>query len=260
MAWTTAAEAAPSHTKIATSAYKTQESSYRTNNNEQSHLNGGGPGWWGERGPRGWPGLRGWTGPRGAAGPQGPRGTTGSTGPRGATGPQGVAGSQGPQGIIGPQGSQGIIGPQGPQGVIGPQGPAGSSQYGYVYNQSAQVVAIESDVTFSTNGILTGGITHAAGNATIGITNAGDYKVTFSVTGVEPSQFALFVNGVPVTGAIYGSGAGTQQNNGQVFVTLAAGDILTLRNHSSAAAVTLQTLAGGTQTNVNASIAIEKLS
>jgi hypothetical protein len=32
-----------------------------------------------------------------------------------------------------------------------------------------------------------------------------------------------------------------------------------LVNHTSAAAVTLQTLAGGTQTNVNASIVIKKL-
>ncbi len=40
----------------------------------------------------------------------------------------------------------------------------------------------------------------------------------------------------------------------------AAGDIVTLRNHGSAAAVTLQTLAGGTRFNVNASILIKKLS
>jgi hypothetical protein len=58
---------------------------------------------------------------------------------------------------------------------------------------------------------------------------------------------------------VYGSGAGTQQDNGQVILTLSAGDVLTLVNHSSAAAVTLQTLAGGTQTNVNASLLIEKL-
>jgi hypothetical protein len=44
-----------------------------------------------------------------------------------------------------------------------------------------------------------------------------------------------------------------------VILVLGAGDVITLRNHSSAAAVTLQTLAGGTQTNVNASVSIEKL-
>ncbi len=44
-----------------------------------------------------------------------------------------------------------------------------------------------------------------------------------------------------------------------MILTLGAGDVITLRNHSSASAVTLQTLAGGTQQNVNASILIEKI-
>jgi hypothetical protein len=45
-----------------------------------------------------------------------------------------------------------------------------------------------------------------------------------------------------------------------VIITAAASDILTIRNHTSAAAVTLQTLAGGTQINTNASVLIQKLS
>ncbi|MEK4893948.1 hypothetical protein MHH74_28255 [Bacillus sp. FSL M7-0996] len=89
--------------------------------------------------------------------------------------------------------------------------------------------------------------------------NAGDYKISFSVSGVEPNQFTLFLNGAPVTNSVYGSGAGTQPNNEQTILTLAAGDVLTLHNHTSAAAATLQSLADGTQTNVNASIVIEKL-
>ena len=79
------------------------------------------------------------------------------------------------------------------------------------------------------------------------------------MSGVEPNQFALFLNGALVLGTVYGSGAGTQQNNGQAIIAIAAGDVLTLRNHSSSAAVSLQTLAGGIQTNVNASIVIKKL-
>jgi hypothetical protein len=133
------------------------------------------------------------------------------------------------------------------------------AEYAYVYNLGAEVVAIEADVTFDSNGILTPGITHAPGNAGIAFTSAGTYKVSFLVSGAEPGQFALFVNGALVPGTVYGSGAGTQQNTGQVIVTLNAADVLTVRNHSSAAAVTLQTLAGGTQTNVNASVLIEKL-
>ncbi|MCY9202271.1 BclA C-terminal domain-containing protein, partial [Bacillus halotolerans] len=138
-------------------------------------------------------------------------------------------------------------------------GAAGLSEYGYIYNLSAQTVAIEADVIFDSTGITTPGITHAPGTSQIAITTPGDYEVTFSVSGVEPNQFTLFLNGAPITNTVYGSGAGTQQNNGQAIIAIAAGDVLTLRNHTSAAAVTLQTLAGGTQPNVNASIVIKKL-
>jgi hypothetical protein len=131
---------------------------------------------------------------------------------------------------------------------------------GFIYNVSAQTVPIETDVIFDANGILKPGISHTPGTAQIIVTNPGSYEVTFFASGVEPNQFALFLNGALVTGTVYGSGAGTQQNNGQAIIALAAGDVLTLRNHSSSAAVTLQTLAVGTQTNVNASVVIKKLS
>ncbi len=103
-------------------------------------------------------------------------------------------------------------------------------------------------------------MTHAPGSSEITFTTAGDYEISFSVSAVEPNQFALFVNGAPLVGATYGSGAGTQQNNGMVIASFVAGDVVSVRNHSSPSAVTLQTLAGGTQTNVNASILIRKLS
>ena len=121
------------------------------------------------------------------------------------------------------------------------------------------MVPVEAAVTFDSNGVITPGITHAAGAAEIGFVNAGTYKVTFSISGVEPNQMTLFVNGAEVPGTTYGSGAGTQQNTGQAIVVLDAGDALTVNNHSSAAAVALQVLAGGTQTNANASIVVEKL-
>ncbi|MBW7458376.1 collagen-like protein, partial [Paenibacillus sepulcri] len=151
----------------------------------------------------------------------------------------------------------GSVGAVGATGATGPAG--GISQFGYVYNLASRVVPIEADVIFDTNGLLTPGITHAPGTTQIAVTDAGTYEVTFSVSGVEPNQFALFLNGALVAGTIYGSGAGTQQNNGQAIIALASGDVLTLRNHSSSAAVTLQTLAGGTQANVNASVVIKRL-
>ena len=114
-------------------------------------------------------------------------------------------------------------------------------------------------MVFASNGPISAGITHGLGDAGVTILNAGDYKVTFIVSGVEPNQFGLAVNGTAIASTIYGSGAGTQQTSGQAIITLAASDVLTLRNHSSAAAVTLQTLAGGTQANANASLVVEKL-
>ena len=194
-------------------------------------------------------------GRRGPRGLRGVQGATGATGPAGVTGATGDTGVTGPTGVTGATGDTGATGPTGVTGATG----AGLSEFAYVYNLSAETVALEAPVIFDSTGIITSGITHAPGTSQIIVTNPGNYEVTFSVSGVEPNQFTLFVNGGPVTNTVYGSGAGTQQNNGQAILALAAGDTLTLVNHTSAAAVTLQTLAGGTQTNVNASIIIKKL-
>ncbi len=213
----------------------------------------------GPAGPAGTNGVNGTNGLAGPAGPAGPGGPAGATGPAGPAGATGAVGPEGATGAVGPEGPTGPTGPAGTNGLNGTNGTSGSSQYAYVYNLLGTTVAIEADVPFSNNGILTSGITHAPGNAGVSFTSPGDYKVTYSVSGVEPAQFALFINGAQVPGTVYGSGAGTQQDNGQVIIRIAAADVLTLRNHSSAAAVTLQTLAGGTQINVNASLLIQKL-
>lgn len=210
-------------------------------------------------GPQGSPGAQGAPGQPGARGPAGLAGAAstvpGPAGPAGPTGPRGPTGAAST--VAGPTGPTGPTGPAGATGAAGPAG--GLSEYGYIYNLGAQVVAVGTAVVFDSNGVLTSGITHTAGLAPITITDPGDYKVTFSISGVEPNQFTVFLNAVPLIGATYGSGAGTQQNVGQVIVSLVTGDVLTIQNYTSAAAVTLQTLAGGTQTSVNASVVIEEL-
>ena len=198
-------------------------------------------------------GLRGVAGKTGAAGPVGATGTAGPVGATGAAGSQGTQGTQGTQGL---QGIQGTPGTDGEQGIPGSVGPA---QYAYIYNLSAQTVPLSADVTFDSNGALTAGITHAAGTAGVTLVGAGVYKVTFSVSAVGLSQMALFVGGTLVPGTTYGSGAGTQQNTGHAIFTVSAGSVLTLRNHTSAAATGLETLSGGSQVTTNASLVIEKL-
>jgi len=154
----------------------------------------------------------------------------------------------------------------GAQGDAGATGPACSGggggrggEYGYIYNLTGRTVANESPVIFDSNGPLSAGITHSLNSSTITIVNTGIYKVVFSVSGLQANQFALTQNNVVIPGTIYGSGAGTQQNTGQVIVSFAANDTLRLINHTSSAAVALQTLAGGTQINSNASILITKI-
>ncbi|HEY5173816.1 MAG TPA: hypothetical protein VIK54_18975, partial [Acidimicrobiia bacterium] len=169
-----------------------------------------------------------------------------------------TTGPQGPAGARGLSGATGMSGATGSAGATGPTGPAAAPSYAYIYNLTPRIVAIEGDVIFDSNGPLVG-FTHTAGTSTLSVTAAGTYLVDLSASATEPSQFALTVNGVAVPQATYGSGAGTQQDGGQVILNLSAGAVLTLRNHSSASAVTLATLIGGTQANVNASLVVEKL-
>ena len=189
----------------------------------------------------------------------------GLSGEVGAAGPEGSIGTPGAAGEAGQQGAPGLGGPQGPPGTpgatgaTGPAGSSGLSQYAYIYNLGGETVPLEADVTFDSNGVLTPGITHALGAAGVTLAIAGTYEVTFSVSGTEPSQVALFVNGTLVPGTVYGSGAGTQQNTGQAIFIAPAGAVLTVRNHTSSAAVGLATPIGGTQASSNASLVIEKL-
>ena len=120
-------------------------------------------------------------------------------------------------------------------------------------------MAVDAAVPFSSNGVMTAGISHSLGGTDITFANAGTYEIVYSVSATEPSQIALFVNGLPINGTTYGSGAGTQQNTGQAIVNLSAGDILTVRSYSSAAAIGLAALIGGTRSTTNASVIIEQL-
>ena len=67
--------------------------------------------------------------------------------------------------------------------------PARAPEYAYLYNAAVQTVPVESNVTLDTNGVMTSGITHTACRG-ITLVNIGVYRVTFSVSGTETSQFA----------------------------------------------------------------------
>ncbi len=222
----------------------------------------------GAQGPTGPIGAAGTTGPPGPIGPTGITGPAGPAGDDGATGATGPAGDDGATGVTGPAGADGVTGPigatgsQGATGATGAVGAAAQSEFAYIYNlDSVPPVPINGAVPFSDNGpIGSAVVSHAPGTDTVTVNTPGVYEIGFSVSGVEPNQFTLFVNGVPVPGSTYGSGAGTQQNTGVTIVALSTADVVELRNFSSSAAVTLQTPAGGTEANVNASLTFLRLS
>ncbi len=135
------------------------------------------------------------------------------------------------------------------------------TDYAYIYNKSDQVVHINEKVKFDSNGIIIGGIGHLAGDGDIILLKPGDYKISFSVAGADANQFGLFLNDTLVSGTIYGSGNTNQQNTGQAVISVndPIPSVLNLRNHTSNTPVALQSVQGGNEANVTASISIQRL-
>ena len=177
-----------------------------------------------------------------------------------------LAGIAGAPGVAGAIGAAGAAGAPGTMGVPGIPGIGGVLGWGYIYNlgqltnSNGKAIAPQASIPFDSAGPLNG-VTYALLSGAIHVTSAGTYLIDFSVSGTEPNQFAIAVNGVPNTSTVYGAGAGTEQNNGQAIITLAANDVITLINHTSAGAVQLFATPpiGGTAAAINASVVILRI-
>ena len=190
----------------------------------------------GPTGPQGLRGFTGMTGPQGPTGPQGQRGATGAQGPMGITGPQGPQGLQGVQGEVGPTGPQGL---QGIQGEVGPTGPAGEPatvSYGGVYNAADITLAVEAGVTETVTLPETFPASDTtSGTSSITVLNAGDYQVQYKLNVLSDNQTTLTAIVLNNGAEVAGSSSTVQVNSteatslsGNVIVTLASGDTLTL--------------------------------
>lgn len=217
----------------------------------------------GATGADGMAGATGATGNNGANGATGATGIAGATGVTGATGMNGATGATGAgiTGATGATGNNGATGSTGMAGATGATGPAGSlaSEYAYIYNTSAQFVTLGNSVTFDSNGPLSSGITHNLGTSFIFVNTTGLYRIEFSASASQASQFSIYVNGVSVAGSRYGSATTSTQNSGMVLVSLAAGDVVQLNNTGSSGSLNLAANTGGTLAAVNASIMIMKI-
>lgn len=222
----------------------------------------------GPQGPRGEDGPAGAVGPIGPAGAKGDTGATGLAGPAGSTGPAGpvgltgATGATGPAGPVGPQGpagSVGATGPAGSTGSTGATGPAGSglAAFGYVFQLATiadATVVGGADVPFSNNGPLSN-VSHTAGTTTAVISIAGTYELSYSVsiTAGIGSQIAVAVNSTVNASTEINTLVATGNISGKAILSLAAGDVLTLRNNS-AVAMTMNLAPG-----VGAQMTIKKL-
>lgn len=82
------------------------------------------------------------------------------------------------------------------------------SAYAYVYNDGRQTVAASAPILFSSNGVLSDGMTHPVNGNAVTIENAGTYAVWFTMMGTADAQFALFLNDTSVAGTIFGTSPG----------------------------------------------------
>lgn len=222
-----------------------------------SHGAAGARGATGAEGLQGVPGTAGQNGATGANGANGDNGATGPTGATGGTGIQGFAGPPGPAGPAGSNGSNGATGPSGPTGTTGttgetgPSGPtgttgttgatgptgAGLAAFSYTYELATladATVVGGADVPFSNNGPLSG-VTHTAGTTTITVPTAGVYQVNYnvSITAGIGAQLAVAVNGTVDASTPISALVAVGQISGSATLTLAAGDVITLRNNSA---------------------------
>lgn len=183
-------------------------------------------------------------------------------------GPQGMPGLQGPQGPQGVPGVQGAMGPAGIQGVQGLQGPAGvcrpedctggggsaCESYANIWAQPPQILAAfgtgADTVLFQNQNAVSAADFDLTAISTAGdvkFLKAGVYRVSYGAEAkvsqpiplpVPSFSFGLWKNNILVPGSTISGytqapGDDTIQVNGEVIITIAANDMLRLRNASS---------------------------
>lgn len=141
-------------------------------------------------------------------------------------------------------------------------GVGGSLGWIYVFDTADSVVDDDTDVPFAVTGSSSPNMIHNAPEQ-ITVVNSGIYRISFSVTTgtAGTNQFAVTsgdgVTQTVITDSIYGSG--TEQNTGQVIVSLTAGNVVTLRNVSGSNLTLSNTVGGTTTPAVSASLLIERI-
>ena len=229
-------------------------------------------------GPQGLPGSTGPTGPAGSAGAVGPQGVAGASGSAGANGHTILSGAGAPAAGVGVNGDFYIdtiawvlYGPKAAgawpgsgTSLVGPPGPGEDPVYIQVSDASTQAIAVANtfqNVTWSTTGVADGFV-HVPGTAQILAPRPGVYRISVSIplarTGLlgatATATACLAVNAV--TGVCGSAAFATNDLPKAVplttIVSLASGDVITLRVRSTS---TLIQVSGGADSTIVMTIA-----
>jgi len=137
---------------------------------------------------------------------------------------------------------------------------SGAECYADIYNTVIETIPISSNVTFEFNNALAQA-EHLPNASDLVIKKSGIYLLLNILNVNDPSQWSVFINGIPNAVTTTGLNSGASQTTRTCIVALNCGDVITVRNHVSPKESTLTVNAGGDGTNasVNAHVIVVRI-
>lgn len=136
----------------------------------------------------------------------------------------------------------------------------GSDAYGSFFSKISQIVDVEQSVTFELHQNVKN-LKLQANNSDVLINKDGSYFMMVLLSVTQASQFAIFVNGVPNETTTSGVNKGANQIMLRQILHLKKGDLVSLRNHTSALGqITIVANSGGVQLGIDAILILMRVS
>lgn len=136
----------------------------------------------------------------------------------------------------------------------------GTDVYGSVYSTNTQIVQVNDSILFDYNQNLLN-MTHTLGTGDLTVSKDGMYFFAILLESSQSCQFTIFVNGSPVASTTTGINKGASVLQLRQLIELKAGDIVSVRNYTSASgAVTIQQNPGGSLIGIDTEFILLRLS
>jgi len=131
--------------------------------------------------------------------------------------------------------------------------------HGTFWTSLAQTIAVGDSITFEYDRYVEG-MTHVLGTGDVTLTQSGSYLIESIIDASTSSQFSLFTNGAVNLTTTTGIDKGAGILYLRQILAFNAGDVLSIRNWTSAiGAVTLAPNSGGNQTSLSAILLVNRI-